>query len=653
MCGICGMVGVGEGASFSEAQIERMRRVLSHRGPDDAGRYVAEFPSSSGSGRVGLGHARLSIIDLVTGHQPLSNEDGAIWIVFNGEIYNFQELRPDLEAGGHTFRTNSDTEVILHLYEDRGVECLQALRGMFAFAIWDGRENRLFIARDRIGKKPLCFRSEANRFLFASEIKSLLQVEGVPRKLSLPALHHYLTYQYVPHPLTMFEGISKLPPGHYLTWKDGRVDVREYWRPPFRKAERRTEAEYVSRLRELMTESVRLRLISDVPLGAFLSGGIDSSIVVGLMAQLSNAPVKTFSIGFEEKRYDELAYARLVARHFGTDHKEFIVRPNAIEILPKLVWHYDEPFADSSAIPTYYVSQITRQHVKVALTGDAGDEGFAGYPRYRAVKLAQWFDRLPGPLRRALAGRFWERLPVSVEQKTLRRRARRLFLALNLPPRERYVRWCAIFDDERKRRLYAPDLREQLDALPSWKVFDAEYEKVPDLDFLGQTTFVDYMRYMPDDLLCKVDTASMAHGLECRAPFLDQELLAFIGEVPTDLKLRGFMGGKYLLRRAFGHMLPKEILRRPKMGFGVPIADWFRGELKDYVRDVLLDPSTLRRGYFRPEAVRELVEDHVGGRWDHGYRLWALLMFELWHRQFLDGMPGPGGSGQAIKADGA
>ena len=635
------MVGLGPAASFDEAEIARMRDALWHRGPDDAGCRVADFPSSTGAGRIGLGHSRLSIIDLAGGHQPLSNEDGVIWIVLNGEIYNFLELRPRLEARGHKFRTNTDTEVIVHLYEDYGMECLRHLRGMFAFAIWDERENRLFIARDRIGKKPLCYRVEKDRFLFGSEIKSILQAKDVPRRLSIAALNHYLTYQYVPHPLTMFEGISKLSPGHYLTWQDGRVDVREYWRPPFESAERKPVGEYVERLRELMTESVRLRLISDVPLGAFLSGGLDSSIVVGLMSQLSNAPVKTFSIGFEEKRYDELEYARRVAQHFGADHKEFIVRPNAVEILPELVWHYDEPFADSSAIPTYYVSQMTREHVTVALTGDAGDEGFAGYPRYRAVKLGQCFDRLPGVMRRAMAGRFWEWLPVSVEQKTMRRRARRLFTALNMPPRERYARWCAIFDDERKRSLCASELLAEVNGNPSWKVFDEEYDKVPGIDFLGQTTFVDYMRYMPDDLLCKVDIASMAHGLECRAPFLDQEVLAFVGSVPTDLKLRGFTNGKYLLKRAFGHMLPREILKRPKMGFGVPIANWFRNELKDYLRDTLLDPAALRRGYFRADAVKELVDDHIAGRWDHGYRLWSLLMFELWHQRFIDNAPTP------------
>ncbi len=636
MCGICGIVGLNDAGNFDARVVEAMRSVLAHRGPDEHGVHLDDFRSSEGPGRVGLGHARLSIIDVRGGHQPMSNEDGTIWLVFNGEIYNFLELHPGLEQRGHRFKTRCDAEVILHLYEEKGVECLGDLRGMFAFAIWDGRDNSLFAARDRIGQKPLCYRAEPDRLIFGSEIKSILQAPGVPREVCLTALHHYLPFQYVPHPLTMFEGISKLSPGHYLVWKDGRVDVQEYWRPPFRVEKRRSEGEYVEELRSLMRESVRLRLISDVPLGAFLSGGIDSSIVVGLMAELSDAPVKTFSIGFEEKRYDELEYARMAARHFGTEHKEFVVRPNAIEIIPKLAWHYDEPFADSSAIPTWYVSQITREHVTVALTGDAGDEGFAGYPRYRAVRLAQWFDRLPKPMRRALAGRFWEHLPVSVEQKTLRRRARRLFEALNLPPRARYARWCAIFDDTRKHALYSTDLFARFKDFPSASVFDVEYDKVPGIDFLGQTTFVDYMRYLPDDLCCKVDIAGMAHSLECRSPFLDHKVVEFVAGVPSDLKLRG-RTDKYLLRRAFGDMLPAPILKRKKMGFGVPIAVWFRNELKDYVRDILLSPTALQRGWFSPDAVRELVDDHVAARFDHGYRLWSLLMLELWCRRFIDG----------------
>jgi asparagine synthase (glutamine-hydrolysing) len=640
MCGICGMIGLGDASGFGPEVVDRMRRVLGHRGPDEQGVHVAQFHTDGRPGRVGLGHARLSIIDLATGHQPLANEDETVWIVFNGEIYNFQELRPDLEARGHVFRTHCDTEVIVHLYEEYGVKCLQRLRGMFAFAIWDARKQQLFCARDRLGQKPFCYRTESKRFIFGSEIKAILQADDVPRDVDLEGLHHYLTYQYVPHPLTMFRDIHKLPPAHYLLWKGGQVETHEYWRPNYSVGERLSEGEYVERLKELLEESVRLRLISDVPLGAFLSGGMDSSIIVGLMAKLSNAPVKTFAIGFEEKRYDELEFARAVAKHFKTDHQEFIVRPDAVDIIPKLVWHYDEPFADSSAIPTYYVSQMTRQHVTVALTGDGGDEGFAGYPRYRAISLAQKFDRLPGFLRKGLAGKWWEKIPVSVEQKTFRRRLQRLFLALNMSPRERYARWCAIFDDSRKHALYSDDMLARMRDIPSWKIFDAEYDKVPDIDFLGQTTFVDFMRYMPDDLCCKVDVASMSHSLECRAPFLDHKLVEFIGTIPTDLKLRG-RNAKYLLKRAYGGMLPPQICSRKKMGFGVPIAEWFRGELQDYLRDALLSDAALQRGYFNPAAVRALVDEHTSSKVDHGYRLWSLLMFELWHQRFIDEVPRP------------
>ncbi len=638
MCGICGIVGLGDSAAFGAGEVDRMRAVLDHRGPDEEGRYVREFNIGGREGRVGLGHSRLSIIDLARGHQPISNEDDSIQLVFNGEVYNFKTLRSELESKGHRFATDSDTEAIVHAYEEHGVKCLDLLRGMFAFALWDSRDNTLFCARDRIGQKPFCYRAESDRFVFASEIKSLLQLDDVPRALHLPALHDYLTYQYVPHPMTMFEGVLKLPPAHYLVWKDGQVRVEEYWRPEFIPDPHLDEAGAMEVLEARLTEAVKLRMISDVPLGAFLSGGLDSSIVVGLMACLSGQPVKTFAIGFEEKRYDELNYARLVAEHFGTDHHEFVVRPDAVEILPKLVWHYDEPFADSSAIPTWYVSRETRRHVKVALTGDGGDEAFAGYPRYKAVKLAQWFDRLPAFSRRMLAGSSWSRLPVSVEQKTWRRRAQRLFLALNMPPRERYARWCAIFDDTRKHALYSDALRGELETEPSWTVFDAEYEKARQSDFIGATTFVDIMRYLPDDLCCKVDTASMAHSLECRAPFLDHEVMEFIACVPTHMKLRR-LTGKHLLRRTFGDILPPPILKRSKMGFGVPIAEWFRKDLRTYVEDVLLDPATLHRGYFRPETVRQLIGEHVGRQFDHGYRLWALLMFELWHRRFLDRRP--------------
>jgi len=640
MCGICGLAGLEGASRFDEDLVRRMTDVLAHRGPDDAGVYLRSFRGPRGEGRIGLGHRRLSIIDLAGGHQPLANEDDSVWVVFNGEIYNFPELRQRLEASGHVFRTRCDTETLVHLYEDLGTQCVRELRGMFAFALWDSNTRTLLLARDRLGQKPLSYLREPDRILFASEIKSILQAPDVPRRLRLESLHDYLTYQYVPHPRTMFEGIMKLSPGHLLTWRDGEISIEEYWRPPFRRTRPKPPAEYVDEVRHLLTEATRMRLMSDVPLGAFLSGGIDSSIVVALMARQMSEPVKTFSIGFEEARYDELNYARQVAERYATDHHEFIVRPNAVEVIPELVWHYDEPFADSSAIPTYYVARETRRHVTVALTGDAGDEGFAGYPRYKAVMASRLFDMLPAFGRRFLAEDLWKWIPVSVESKTLRRRARRFFEAMCLSPQARYMRWCCIFDDARKLDLYSPEMRARFESLPSSRIFEAEYAQVPNLDFLARTLFVDYRRYLPDDLNTKVDVASMIHSLECRAPFLDHKVVEFAATVPSEFKLRRNVS-KYLLKRAFGDLLPRDITRRGKMGFGVPIAEWFRGDLKNYIRDILLDPATLARGYFDPANVRHLVSEHTEGRFDHGYRLWALLMFELWHRRFLDAVPRP------------
>jgi len=635
MCGICGIISYSPEHRVTDALLESMTRVLAHRGPDDEGRHLAEFRDEAGQGQIGLGFRRLSIIDLAGGHQPMANEDETIWVAFNGEIYNFQELRPDLEAAGHRFQTRSDTEVLLHLYEEHDLECLDRLRGMFAFAIWDGPKRRLFLARDRLGQKPLVYFHDAQRFAFASELKSLLQIPDVPRVVSPEAIHHYLTYQYVPHPLSILEGFRKLPPAHYALVTNHQCEIRRYWTPDFGSKLNVSEARLADDLRGVLEEATQLRLISDVPLGAFLSGGIDSSIVVGLMSKLMDEPVKTFSIGFEEAKYDETHYAKIVSQHFGTDHRELIVRPDAVEILPKLVWHYDEPFADSSAIPTFYVSQMTAEHVKVTLTGDAGDETFAGYPRYRATRLGQWFDRLPRFLRDSLAGAIWEQLPASVEAKTWRRRAKRLFMALNMPAADRYARWIAIFDDVRKAKLYTSRFSAEIAGHPSDAILKKWYAECSDPDFVGRTTFVDLMTYLPDDLLVKVDIASMAHSLEARSPFLDHKLVELSGAIAIRHKLRGFRS-KHLLKRTFADLLPREIVKRPKMGFGVPIAEWFRNELSGYVREVLLDPRAIDRGYFRPEIVGTLIDEHVERRYDHGYRLWALLMLELWHGRFLD-----------------
>jgi len=638
MCGITGAVWTAPEKALDPAVLERMVRVLTHRGPDDSGTHIQALHHRPGYGLtpgVALGHRRLSIIDLDSGRQPIQNEDGSVQVVFNGEIYNYRDLRRRLEGAGHHFRTESDTETIAHLYEDEGPELLTHLNGMFALAVWDANRRQLLLARDRLGQKPLVYRLEEGRLLFASELKSLLETPDVPRRIDPQALDAYLTYQYVPHPLTIFEGVRKLPPGHYAVYREGRLDVRSYWRPDFNVEEDRPAEEYGEQLRELMTSAVELRLQSDVPLGAFLSGGTDSTIVVGLMRKLSGGSVRTFSIGFPVKEYDETHYARLAAQKFGTDHEEFVVEPNAMEILPKLVWHYDEPFADSSAIPTWYVSELTRKSVTVALTGDGGDELFAGYPRYRAVSLARWFDRLPAVLRRALAGRHWQWLPASARQKSFRRRLKRLMEVLHQPPGPRYLEWIAIFSESRRAELYDDEFLATLPDVDPREFLEAARSRTLQRDPVTSISLTDLLTYLPCDLMTKVDVASMAHGLECRQPFLDYRVVELAARMPLARKFsRG--RGKRILLETFSDLVPKSIRRRPKMGFGVPLDHWFRGPLSDFARDVLSDPRTLGRGLFRPEATARLLDEHVAGRFDHGYRLWSLLILELWQRRWID-----------------
>ena len=638
MCGITGAVWSEPQKAISPQTLQRMIDVLRHRGPDGEGTYLCD-PSARPDGPplpgVALGHRRLAIIDVAGGRQPLGNEDGSVWVVFNGEIYNFRQLRQRLESAGHRFRTRSDTETLVHLYEDEGPGLLAHLVGMFAFAIWDAPRQQLLLARDRLGQKPLVYCHEPGRLLFASELKSLLQVPGVPREIGPQALDEYLTYQYVPHPRTIFRGIAKLPPAHYAIYCDGRLDVRPYWQPDFNVEEDLPAEEYARRLRSALEASVESQLQSEVPLGAFLSGGIDSTIVVGLMRQLAAAPVRTFSIGFPVRQYDETGYARAAAEHFGTVHEEFRVEPSAVEILPKLVWHYDEPFADSSAVPTWYVSQLTRQHVTVALTGDGGDELFAGYPRYQAVWLAQWCDRLPGWARRLLAGRYWQRLPASPRQKCVRRRWKRFVEPLHEPPVQRYLEWIAIFNEARRSQLYTDDFRAALTESDPLQFLAQGFARSSRRDPVTSTSLTDLVTYLPCDLMTKVDIASMAHGLECRQPFLDHRVVELAAGMPLRLKFRGGRGKRILLR-TFADLLPAPIRRRGKMGFGVPLDHWFRNEVKGFAREVLLERRTLGRGYFRPEVVRQMLEDHQGGRFDHSNRLWALLFLELWQRQWVD-----------------
>jgi asparagine synthase (glutamine-hydrolysing) len=630
MCGIAGKLYFDPARPVEREVLERMNAVQVHRGPDDAGIHC--------QGPVGLAHRRLSIIDLSpAGHQPMANEDGTIWIVFNGEIYNFQDLRPGLLERGHRFRSRTDTEVILHLYEEQGVGCLASLRGMFAFAIWDGRNRQLFLARDRLGKKPLCYQWDDEAFRFASEAKAILQDAAVSVRPDPEGISLYLTYGYVPSPVSAFQGLCKLPPAHYLICRDGGVEVVRYWRLRRDRKQNRPEAEWCEEIRARLEEAVRLRLISDVPLGAFLSGGIDSSAVVAMMSRAAGGAIKTFSIGFDQPEYDEGTYARRVAERFGTDHHELVVRPDAVAILPKLAWHYDEPFGDSSAVPTYYVAQMTRQYVTVALNGDAGDENFGGYDRYVANLLAASFDRWPGAglFRRGVR---WglRLLPRSGRRTSLLYRGRRFLEGLTEPPERRYARWICHFYGDRKAELLHPEFRATLGEDGTLEVLLAAYRESDAPDFFDATLGVDAALYLPDDLLVKVDIASMAHSLEARSPFLDHEFMEFAATIPSDLKVRG-RETKIILKRALQGLLPDEILHRPKMGFGVPIDHWLRHELKDLAYDTLLSPRALGRGYFRPEAVQRLLDEHMRGTASWHYLLWTLLMLELWHRTFVDG----------------
>lgn len=627
MCGIVGFVNK-DGRPAEREVLEAMNRAIIHRGPDDDGFYL--------SGNVGLAMRRLSIIDLASGKQPIHNADRTKWIVFNGEIYNYQELRRGLEERGHEFYTRSDTEAIIHLYDEYGPQCLEHLRGMFAYAIWDESDRSLFIARDRVGKKPLLYSHQANGdLIFGSEFAALLKHPAITREVDYEAIDSYMSYLCVPAPQTAFRQIRKLEPGHWLRWKDGRVETARYWLPDFSKKIKITEAEAIEETTRILRESTRLRMISEVPLGAFLSGGVDSSIVVALMAQESAVPVKTFSIGFEEQDFSELKYAKRVAEHVGAEYHEFIVRPNALEVLPTLVEHYGEPYADSSAIPTYYVAQETRQHVTVALNGDGGDESFAGYERYVAMKIAEKYHRLPRALRKALIEAPANLLPTSELKRSRFRDAKRFLQAANLPGTERYFRWMSTFNRDAKRDLYTDDFAAAVSGRDPVSLLDEWFAAANGSGTLDATLLADQMTYLPNDLLVKVDIASMANSLEARSPFLDHKLIEFAASLPESMKMRRFET-KSLLKKVAARLVPKEVIYRRKMGFGVPVGKWFRGEMKDFVGDVLLSPSSLNRGIVRPEMIERYVGEHTRGERDHAFQIWSLLMLELWFRRFID-----------------
>ena len=566
----------------------------------------------------------------------MSGEDGAVTVVFNGEIYNYRELKCELEARGHRFQTDSDTETIVHAYEEFGSSCVDHLRGMFAFAIWDNRERSLFVARDRVGKKPLYYAlTKQGTFVFGSEVKSLLEHPEVTRETDAHALDAYISFGYVPDPLSIFLGIKKLPPGHYLTFADGQVKVQEYWDFNFEPAQSLREEEYLEELRRLLDEAVRIRLMSDVPLGAFLSGGIDSSAVVGLMARHMGQPVKTFSIGFQEDTYNELKYARIAAKHFGTDHHEFIVTPDICRIVDELVRHFDEPFADSSSIPTYMVSKLARSHVTVALSGDGGDELFAGYTRYVIDRRRSGFARLPRFVRRGMVQPLSRHLPHGAW-------GRNYLHNVALDAVDRYIDSVSVFTTLNKRALYTTDFVHELggDAGPVSQFRDYAFH-IETGDDLDRLLYLDCKTYLPGDILVKVDRMSMAVSLEARAPLLDHKLIEFVARIPASLKMKG-LDTKMIFKHAIRDFVPAEILDRPKQGFGLPLQKWINDELRDRVRETLTEQRTRERGYFDSHYINRLLSEHERGRRDHSNALWTLLMLELWHRTYMDGSHGSG-----------
>ena len=626
MCGITGFVR-NDGKPVDEALLARMNEAIRHRGPDEDGFYV--------NGSVGLAMRRLAIIDLKSGQQPIHNQDRTAWIVYNGEIYNYLELRQKLEKLGHTFYTNSDTEAIVHAYDQFGSDCPKHLRGMFAFAIWNERDQELFLARDRVGKKPLLYALVNGQLIFGSEFSALLLHPDVSREVEPEALDHYLSYMCIPAPLTAYRAIRKLEPGHWLRWRKGEIQIERYWQPDFTKKLAIDEEEAGERTIEILRDAVRVRLMSEVPLGAFLSGGIDSSAVVALMAQESSERVKTFSIGFDEQDFNELHHARRIAEHVGAEHHEFIVRPDAVEVLPTLVEHYGEPYADSSAVPTYYVAKETRKHVTVALNGDGGDESFAGYNRYIAMDISEKYRRVPSFLRESLIKEAVNLIPISATKRSRVGSAKRMLDAISQPRVDRYARWVSVFNDETKKPLYSDSFREQTMAADPTGLLETWFKRANGIGILDAMLLTDQMTYLPNDLLVKVDIATMAVSLEARSPFLDHHVIEFAASLPQNLKARR-LTTKYLLKKVLRKLLPSENLNRRKMGFGVPIGHWFRGKMQPFLREVVLSDKALRRGLFKPEAVRQLVELHARGERDYSHHLWTLLMLELWFNRFID-----------------
>jgi asparagine synthase (glutamine-hydrolysing) len=629
MCGLCGVLNFDGQAPVDQEGLAAMTATLQKRGPDDLGYFR--------SGPVGLGHRRLSIIDLEMGHQPLSNEDGTIWIVYNGELYNYQEIRINLEKAGHRFATASDTEVIVHAYEEYGVDCLKAMNGMFAFAIWDSNRRRLLLARDRLGIKPLYYAHLPQCLLFGSEVKALLAHPQFERRLDVTALNLYLSLEYVPTPHSIFAGVNKLPPGHFLLVEGSDTRLERYWDLRLDKSEpvsTRTVAECSAEVRQLLYDAVKMELIADVPVGVLLSGGIDSSAVAAMMARASTQPVPSFSVAFDDPSFDESSHAQLVARHLGTEHHEFpLSADTALQALPEIVAGLDEPLGDSSIIPTYCLSRFTKEHVKVALGGDGGDELFGGYSTLQAHRLANYYQRLaPGWLRQLVEPWVLEKLPVSFDNLSFDFKMRRFLRDYSLPPVVRHHRWLGSFTPEEKAGLLSPlagASREEVTDLVANHAHEAHTQ-----DPLNQVLYCDLKLYLEGDILVKVDRASMANSLEVRVPLLNRLLVEYAAHLPHSFKLRG-LTTKFLLRQALKGILPDSILKRGKKGFNAPVAKWFAGPLKPLLEDLLSPQRLKRQGLFQPDYVTTLIKEHQARHRDNRKLLWTLLAFQMWYEHWI------------------
>lgn len=637
MCGIVGIYNFDNKREINKDLLKKMCTQIIHRGPDEEGYFVNSEFIDQNSKKVGLGIRRLAVIDLKTGSQPIHDESKSLWVVCNGEIYNFLELRDILFKNGHHFYTKTDVEILVHLYEEHEIDCLKYLRGMYAFALWDEKKQRLFLARDRVGKKPLYYTIHNGSLIFASEIKSILACLNSTPEINYVAIDYFLTYQYIPQPITIYKDIFKLPPASYmLVDKNGNVKIEKYWELDFRKKQKINFSEAKQKIKELLNEATKIRLISDVPLGAFLSGGHDSSVVVGLMALNSKDKVKTFSVGFKEQDFSELKYARIVAKHFDTEHTEIIVEPKMAEVLPKLVWYYDQPFADTSIIPSYYVSNVTRRYVKVALNGDGGDENFCGYLRYPALKLASFFPF------EILGNNFYielGKLIPLIETTSARNKLRyfrRFFTALGNPTPIRHVLWHCFFTNELKNFIYSNFMKEVSSEQNVYDYLVHTYYSSNAYDMIDKISYTDINTYLPEDLLVKMDIASMANSLEARSPFLDHKLLEFTASIPSEWKLKYGFKTKYILKEAFKDFLPKEIIKRHKQGFGLPIGKWIKDSLKDYTKSIILSEKFINRGLFNYKNINLLLEKHFSGKEDHGYRIFALIILELWFRICID-----------------